>query len=51
MIRCELHEIDVNIETECRNNCILWRKDKCNYPIWFPGLKKGRDYSKEKNEN
>jgi len=48
---CEKHKINIEIESEdgCKN-CIHYISDPvgCRYEKWYPGLKTGRDYSKEK---
>ncbi len=40
MIWCELYLINIDIDFNCKNKCVLWKKDKCNYPTWKPALKR-----------
>jgi hypothetical protein len=52
-IYCRKYKHNVETEAECMCiTCIFWRLDidsrnrSCEYELWHPGLKKGKDESK-----
>jgi len=47
MIYCKKYNLNLEPEFNCKNNCIFYKKEKCNYLKWIPGLKSGKDLTKE----